>query len=65
VSQDPQLPVEPGLCDSCRHASVKSTRRGTSYLRCTRASWDPRLPKYPRLPVTDCAGYTPSTAMEE
>jgi hypothetical protein len=60
VSQNPQLPVEPGLCDDCRHASVKATRRGTSYLRCTRASWDPRLAKYPRLPVTACVGYTPS-----
>jgi hypothetical protein len=57
-----QLPVDPGLCAGCQHASVNATRRGTTYLRCTRASWDARLPKYPRLPVTDCPGYTPAEA---
>jgi hypothetical protein len=54
-----QLPVDPGLCAGCQHASVNATRRGTAYLRCTRASWDAQLPKYPRLPVTDCRGYAP------
>jgi hypothetical protein len=53
----PALPVEPGLCGLCRHASVKGTGRGTAYLRCTRASWDDRLVKYPRLPVAGCAGF--------
>ena len=51
------LPVDPGLCAQCRHASVKGTNRGTAYLRCTRASWDDRLVKYPRLPVLRCDGY--------
>ena len=54
----PVLPVEPGLCGACRHASVKGTNRGTAYLRCTRASWDDRLVRYPRLPVRDCPGFT-------
>jgi hypothetical protein len=56
----PVLPVEPGLCGTCRHASVKATNRGTAYLRCTRASWDDRLVRYPRLPVRDCPGFTPA-----
>jgi hypothetical protein len=55
----PVLPVEPGLCGLCVHASVKGTGRGTAYLRCTRASWDDRLVKYPRLPVAGCAGFEP------
>jgi hypothetical protein len=55
----PQLPVDPGLCAACRHASVKETRRGTVYLRCTRASWDDRLTRYPRLPVSECPGFDP------
>jgi hypothetical protein len=53
----PALPVEAGMCGDCRYASVKTTRRSTTYLRCTRAAWDDRLPKYPRLPVFSCAGF--------
>jgi hypothetical protein len=53
------LPVDPGLCGSCRHASIKGTRRGTTYLRCTRAEWDSRLVRYPPLPVLTCVGYDP------
>ena len=51
------LSAEPGLCGSCRHALVKGTNRGTAYLRCTRAAWDDRLPRYPSLPRTDCVGF--------
>lgn len=53
------LPVPPGLCGQCRHALIRSTRRGTTYLRCGRAEWDARLVRYPRLPVRDCPGYEP------
>ena len=55
----PALPVDPGLCGLCRHALVKGTNRGTAYLRCTRASWDDSLVKYPRLPVIGCVGFEP------
>lgn len=47
----------PGLCASCTHALLNQTRRGTAYLRCGRAAWDATLPRYPRLPVAECAGY--------
>ena len=57
AASPPALPVDPGLCGGCRHASVKATHRGTAYLRCTRSAWDERLPKYPRLPVRDCPGF--------
>lgn len=56
----PVLPVDPGLCAECRHALVKGTNRGTAYLRCTRASWDASLAKYPRLPVIGCVGFEPA-----
>lgn len=46
-----------GCCSSCQHAKLNVTRRGTAYLRCLRAAWDPRLPRYPRLPVRDCPGF--------
>jgi hypothetical protein len=57
VTDDPVLPVEPGLCGLCRHALLRQTRRGTTYLRCARAEWDERLVRYPRLPVRDCPGF--------
>lgn len=53
------LPIEPGLCGSCRYASVNATRRGTVYLRCTAAANRPELPKYPDLPVRRCAAHRP------
>ena len=54
-----KLGAEPGLCGACRHAKLNETRRGTAYVRCTRAGWDTRLPRYPTLPVGDCAGFQP------
>jgi hypothetical protein len=51
------LGAEPGCCSSCVHAKLNTTRRGTAYLRCLRAAWDDRLPRYPRLPVGDCPGH--------
>jgi len=54
-----KLGAEPGLCAGCQHAKLNETRRGTLYLRCTRAAWDARLPRYPRLPVTQCVGFEP------
>ena len=51
------LGMEPGLCGACSHAKLNQTRRGTAYLRCARAAWDAALPRYPRLPVTQCPGF--------
>ena len=48
-----------GLCADCVHPKLNLTRRGTAYLRCLRAEWDDRLPRYPRLPVLDCVGFKP------
>ncbi|HVX43185.1 MAG TPA: hypothetical protein VHC49_04850 [Mycobacteriales bacterium] len=61
MTDEPVLPVEPGLCARCRYALLRPTRRGTTYLRCTRAEWDERLAKYPRLPVRSCPGYENQT----
>jgi hypothetical protein len=55
-----KLGADPGLCAVCQHAKLNETRRGTAYLRCTRAAWDSRLPRYPRLPVTQCVGFDPA-----
>jgi hypothetical protein len=58
------VPAEPGLCGSCRYAKWNATRRGTTYLRCTRAAWDPSLLKYPQLPRLSCHGYEHDRAGE-
>jgi hypothetical protein len=52
-----KLGAPPGLCEACVHAKLNETNRGPAYLRCTRAAWDARLPRYPRLPVAECPGY--------
>ena len=52
-----KLGAEPGLCETCQFPKLNQTRRGTVYLRCLRAEWDDALPRYPRLPVTQCAGF--------
>jgi hypothetical protein len=59
MADDPwgKLSADPGLCRACQHAKLNETRRGTTYLRCTRAEWDSRLPRYPRLPVVECEGF--------
>ncbi len=46
----------PGLCASCRHASVLASRSSV-FLRCGMAERDPAFPRYPRLPVVACRGY--------
>jgi propionyl-CoA synthetase len=56
------LGADPGLCASCQYAKLNETRRGTAYLRCTRATWDESLPRYPRLPVLECPGYAAVSA---
>ena len=48
-----------GLCDRCRHQRVVTNTRGSAFSLCERSKTDDRFPKYPRLPVTRCAGYEP------
>jgi hypothetical protein len=49
--------VKAGLCDSCRHQKIVKSGRGSEFSMCLRSKTDPRFPKYPRLPVRECAGY--------
>jgi hypothetical protein len=46
-----------GLCDSCRHQRLVPNTRGSVFSRCERSKADPRYPKYPRVPVLECAGF--------
>jgi hypothetical protein len=55
---------EPGLCSTCVHQQVVKTGRGSIFSLCLRHRTEPeRYPKYPRLPVTRCAGYEPASAL--
>ena len=53
--------VEAGLCASCTHVKQITSSRGTTFYMCQLSATDPRFPKYPRLPVLSCEGYTPGT----
>jgi len=46
----------------CAHQRVVATKRGPTYSLCERSRTDPRFPKYPRLPVLECAGFAPADA---
>ncbi|HEX5478677.1 MAG TPA: hypothetical protein VFY79_03045 [Dehalococcoidia bacterium] len=45
------------LCPLCAHVRRVTSARGSTFLLCDRSRGDPRFPRYPRLPVTRCAGY--------
>jgi hypothetical protein len=51
------LTVDPGLCGTCLHARVVRSDRGSVFYRCGLSDGDPQFPKYPRLPVIECAGW--------
>jgi len=46
------------------HARVVTSARGSEFWLCGLHERDPRFPKYPRLPVIRCAGFTPRPAGE-
>ena len=47
-----------GLCSDCQHARIIRSDRGSIFYLCGLSATDARFPKYPRLPVLNCAGYT-------
>lgn len=49
-----------GLCDACEHQRLVHTGRGSVFSLCERSRADARYPKYPRVPVAACPGFTPS-----
>ena len=49
-----------GLCDRCAHQRVVTSGRGSVFSLCERALDDDRYPKYPRVPVAACPGFTRS-----
>jgi hypothetical protein len=46
-----------GLCDDCVFQRPVPNTRGSVFSLCERSRQDPAFPRYPRLPVPECAGY--------
>jgi hypothetical protein len=53
------IPRSAGLCARCVHARAIATRRGSMFILCEASQTDPRLDRYPRLPVVRCHGFDP------
>ncbi len=47
-----------GLCPSCVNMREMRNDRGSVFLLCLLSKTDQRFPKYPRLPVLACEGYS-------
>ena len=53
-----------GLCDSCVHQQLVHNTRGSTFSLCLRHRTEPeRYPKYPPLPVLQCAGHEEPQSM--
>jgi hypothetical protein len=50
-------PVKPGLCESCTHSRRVDSAKGSVFWLCELSKTDPRMKKYPPLPVLSCPGY--------
>lgn len=51
----------PGLCASCTYARTIQNDRGSVFWLCEASKFNPRLAKYPRLPVLTCEEYQKAT----
>ncbi len=51
-----------GLCSVCAHVRTAGNRRGSVFYMCTKAKDDPRLRRYPPLPVVMCPAFEPEEA---
>src|SRR5438552_11724873 len=46
-----------GLCADCKNMRLIKSDRASVFYFCQLSASDARFPKYPRLPVLECAGY--------
>jgi hypothetical protein len=53
-----------GLCDRCRHQRIVQNTRGSSFSLCELSRTNPAFPRYPRLPVESCEGFSERDASE-
>jgi hypothetical protein len=63
--QDESLAERAGLCACCHFMRQMKSDRGAIFIRCELSATDASFPKYPRLPVLQCAGYRQRTTKKE
>jgi hypothetical protein len=51
-------PSKAGICDKCVWAERVNSTKGSTYILCGKSRDDKSFPKYPRLPVLNCRGFT-------
>jgi hypothetical protein len=57
-----QAPPSPaGLCEGCAHVRIISSPKGARFYLCRLAYANPAFPRYPRIPVVSCSGFTPAS----
>jgi len=61
-AQPAQFEQAAGLCPRCSHVRVIESDRGSRFLLCSLFRSNPRFPKYPRLPVTQCPAFQPDAS---
>jgi hypothetical protein len=54
---DPGTRRSVGLCADCQRARPITSSHGSVFYLCEYSTIDPAYPKYPRLPVLQCAAY--------
>jgi diphthamide synthase (EF-2-diphthine--ammonia ligase) len=52
------LSASAGLCAICTHCKIVTSDRGSTFYRCMLSDHDPSFPRYPRLPVHTCSGWS-------
>ncbi|HVC84995.1 MAG TPA: hypothetical protein VNC12_07050 [Solirubrobacteraceae bacterium] len=51
-----------GLCERCAYQRLVHNTRGSVFSLCERSRSEPEsYPRYPRLPVRECAGFEAAT----
>ena len=58
----PEGALPAGLCERCAYQRLVRTTRGSVFSLCERSRSEPEsYPRYPPLPVRECAGFEAAT----
>jgi len=60
-SRGAEQPGPSGLCPGCANVQVIISGKGSRFYLCRLSYADPRFPRYPPVPVIECAGFVAAT----